>query len=96
MNLKSSVLISPTESLLNTQDTHSRSSFESSVLNLVFKNQPAHFRKVLDVSNKTIENFDYSMEESTTSRLKKRDIIWIIIAAILFLIIVSILLIRKF
>lgn len=35
MNLKSSVLISPTESILNTQDTHSRSSFESSVLNTV-------------------------------------------------------------
>ena len=78
----------PPRDYLKTMYTH--------ILNLVFKNQPAHFRKVLDVPNKSIENFDYSMEESTTSRLKKRDIIWIIIAAILLLIIVSILLIRKF
>ena len=66
------------------------------ILDLVFKNKPDHFRKVLDVSNQVVEHFGTQMEEGTLLGLKKIDFIWLIIAVVLFLLVFYILLARKF
>lgn len=66
------------------------------ILDLIFKNQEQHFRKVVDVSNKVVENFGVSMEENTSTVLKKIDLVWLIIALVLFLVVLYILLARKF
>lgn len=67
----------------------------TNILDLIFKKQEQHFRKVLDVSNKLVENFVVSMEEKNPRVLKKIDIVWLFVALVLFLIVLYILLARK-
>lgn len=67
----------------------------TNILNLVFKKNEQFFRKVVDVSTKVIESFGISMEESSSNVLKKIDIVWLVVALVLFLVVFYILLARK-